>query len=62
MLFIVGIHLDLIIAREPIYKGHAFKTACFVDHDINDGKREPVLRAGFIEAAKSMQIWIFPFF
>lgn len=50
MFFVFRVHLALIIAREPIHKGHAFKTACIVDHDLSDEEREFILGHAFIRS------------
>lgn len=49
MTLIVGIHFDLVIARESIHERYASESTCIVDHNVGDGEREFVFQACFIE-------------
>ena len=52
MLLVLWIYLDLIEPRESIHERHPLESACVVNHDIGNRKREFVLGACRIQIAK----------
>jgi len=52
MLLIFWIHLDLIISREAVHKGHPLKIVHIINHDIRDWERELVFRTSSVQIAK----------
>src|SRR3954462_8538431 len=52
VLFIGREHLNLIVPRESIHKGHALEATCVINHDIRNWQGKLIFRASIIEIPK----------